>query len=115
MQTDIQHKDLASGKWATMTFAQQMGNVGSEVGRAISWRRKDDSFHKEKALERAFELLDLTVDDRRWSQRTYRIKELLRVREVLADFFYGDNLYRSRPEDLEKYFYYFAFEARKNI
>lgn len=34
------HKDLANGRWKTFTLAQQMGNIGSEVYRAISFKKK---------------------------------------------------------------------------
>jgi len=105
------HKNLTGGRWAELSFAEQMGNVGSEVGRAISWQKRGQEQLKEQALIRAFELLDLTVCDRRWRGK---LKELLRAREALADFFYGDNIYRSSPEFLERYFYHFARAARKN-
>ncbi|MBI5077458.1 hypothetical protein HZB94_03695 [Candidatus Falkowbacteria bacterium] len=109
---NIQHKNLAAGRWRTLSFSEQMGNVGSEVSRAISWDKRGDIEQKEKALVRAFELLDLTIEDPRWS-RFSRLKEILRTREVMADYFYGDNLYFTQPEKLEQYFYYFAFAARR--
>lgn len=109
----FQHKDLAAGKWFNLSFLEQMGNVGSEVGRALSWHQRGDIEHKEKALERAFELLDLTIEDYRWRHRFGRLKELLRTREVIADYFYGENFYCTMPESLERYFYYFAYAARR--
>lgn len=112
--SEIAHKNLAAGKWNDLTILEQLGNIGSEVGRAIAWQKKGNNEYKEKALERAFELMDLTVNDERWVVCLNRNRELLRVREVLADFFYGDNIYQSLPKDLEKYFYYFALAARRN-
>ena len=32
----IQHTQLASGQWKKLSFSEQMANVGSEVGRALS-------------------------------------------------------------------------------
>lgn len=29
------HKDLAGGRWFTMTLAEQMGNIGSEIHRLV--------------------------------------------------------------------------------
>lgn len=107
-----QHQELSGGKWQTLTFAEQMGNVGSEVGRAISWQKKNNEEYKQKALGRAFELLDLTINDKRW-HTIFRLQELLRTREVMADYFYGENIYGSSAENLERYFYYFAYAARK--
>lgn len=106
----IQHKSLAAGRWFAMSLAEQLGNVGSEVGRAIASQKKGEKQREEHAKARAMELFDLTVSDSRWSTR---LKELVRGREVLADWFYGNNSYGSSPENLEKYFYYFAYAARK--
>jgi hypothetical protein len=54
------------------------------------------------ALERALELLDLTSDDPRHTGPPRR--ELRRVREVVCDFFVGNNEYHSTPESLMTYF-----------
>lgn len=107
----VQMKTLAAGRWFEFTFAEQMGNIGSEIGRAVNCLRRDDTVQKDRALIRAFELFDLTAADPRWR---YRLKEPLRAREVVADFFYGGNSYGSTAESLEKYFMQFAFAARKN-
>lgn len=34
------HQNLADGRWFTLTLAQQLGNAGSEVGRALNWQKK---------------------------------------------------------------------------
>ena len=105
------HKTLANGRWFTFTLSEQLGNVGSEVGRAAKWQRDGNMEYRDKALERAFELLDLTIADARWKKR---LKEICRAREVLADTFYGDRVYGDTPERLEKYFFQFALAARKD-
>lgn len=107
----VRHKSLVAGRWFSMSLAEQLGNVGSEVGRVITAQKNGEKQREENAKERAIELFDLTVSDSRWSSR---LKELVRGREVLADWFYGNNIYGSSPENLEKYFYYFAFAARKS-
>ncbi len=106
------HKDLAAGRWFEMSIFEQLGNVGSEVGRAAKWQKQNESEKRDKALERSFDLLDLTITDHRW--HGHRLKELCRAREVLADVFYGDNQYNDSPEKMEKYFYQFALAARKD-
>ena len=106
----VYHKSLADGRWFRMSLAEQLGNVGSEVGRAIASQKNGEKQREENAKERALELFDLTISDSRWLSR---LKELVRGREVLADWFYGNNIYKSSPENLEKYFYYFAYAARK--
>ena len=103
------HKNLAEGRWRELSLAQQMGNIGSEVGRAGICREKGDEQRFQGAIERAFELLDLTVIDPRW--KTGR-KEIARVRELLGDAFYGGIEYRTSFKDLDKYFLPFALKAR---
>lgn len=95
-----------------MTLAEQLGNVGSEVGRATKWHRKENIVSRDMALDRAFDLLDLTISD---PHRCTNLKELCRAREVLADTFYGNQEYHDTPENLEKYFYQFALAARNKI
>jgi len=103
------HSNLATGRWAEMSLVEQMGNLGSEVGRAMKSKQQGNAERKENALKRAFELLDLIIADQRWRKR---LKEIVRLREVLADFFYCDNIYNTSFESLDKYFYYFAYAAR---
>ena|SRR3989338_9966490 len=107
---DYQHETLAAGRWHTMTLAEQLGNVGSEVSRARKAQGKDAPRY-EAAMVRAFELLDLTLADPRW-QKARRLKEISRARELLGDAYYGGTSYGSNLEDLDRYFYYFAIAAR---
>ncbi|TSC78520.1 MAG: hypothetical protein G01um101433_185 [Parcubacteria group bacterium Gr01-1014_33] len=102
------HTLLAGGKWHTLSLIEQMANIGSEVSRAKEWQEKNEKYF-ENAITRAFELLDLTIQDARW--RT-RLKELTRAREILADATLGGKEYKSSLEDLERYFYHFALAAR---
>ncbi len=104
-----QHKQLAAGRWNTLSFAEQMANVGSEIERTIAWKSKVRPEISLRAFERALELLDLTVADPK--NRT-RLKELLRVREAVADYFYFDNSYQSTAESWQRYFGSFLFAVR---
>ena len=61
------------------------------------------------AATRMFELLDLTIADSRWQSR---LRELLRVREVLADAVLGGDLYQSSLADMDRYFLSFARVAQ---
>lgn len=106
------HQELAQGRWHTFTLEEQMGNIGTEVGRAIKWKAQGDSERMWGALERGLELFDLTADDPRWREGG-RLRELLRAREVVCDFLAGDNEYSSTAESLDKYFLAFALAARK--
>ena len=105
------HTELAAGRWYTMSLAEQLGSIGSEVGRTLARYKEGDQKRFESALARSLELIDLTRTDPRWSAA--RIKELGRVREVFCDYFFGGNSYHSTKESLEKYFFPYAFLARK--
>ena len=107
----FQHSSMASGKWFTYTLCQQMGNIGSEVGRAARWQEKDVKLY-EGAVFRAIELLDLTLSDVRWK---HRFREIARAKETVCDAYTGGTEYNSTFGDLEKYFYHFAYAARNSV
>jgi len=104
-----QHASLAAGRWRTFSLAQQLGNVGSEVSRALKWRDKDAKLF-DGAITRALELLDLTLADPRWR---HRLKEIARARELLCDAWLGGKEFSSDLEGLDRYFFHFALIARR--
>ena len=106
------HRELTSGRWRELTFFEQMANIGSEVERTIRWKEKGQAGVSMRAFERALELLDLTVADPR---NRFRLRELLRVREVLADHFVFDNEYASTDRSWRRYFHPFACAARATV
>lgn len=106
----IQHKTLGSGKWKEMPLCEQMANIGSEVSRALNWRNKGKMEMSQKAVVRALELLDLSLNS---SNSFPRLKEIARVREALVDYFYGSNQFSSSEILWRKYFDHFNFLARK--
>ena len=106
------HASLAAGRWQTLSLAEQLGNIGSEVGRAISAKAQDDAQRFAGAFDRALELFDLTLADPRW--RGHRLREIARAREVTCDFLVGDNDYQSTAASLDGYFLQFALAARRN-
>ncbi|HBU07096.1 MAG TPA: hypothetical protein DEB09_03345 [Candidatus Magasanikbacteria bacterium] len=111
MEEKLLQQNLVANRWQTLTLSEQLGNIGSEIGRALGAQKQNKEEKKIFALNRAFELFNLTIGDSRWLSR---LKELTRGREVVADYFFGDNVYNSTAENLEKYFYWFALAARKN-
>jgi len=104
-----QHKQLSEGRWEELSFFEQMANIGSEVQRAINWRNKKDEKYSQMAFERALELIDFTIADKR---NRKRLRELTRVRENLADYFICGNHYSSSEKNWENYFYSFAFASQ---
>lgn len=101
MKMEFQHKELAAGRWAQMTLAEQMLNIGSEVSRANRWRSKGNEVQCLRAADRALELVSLTIDAQ---IKHPGLKELCRLYEVMADYYYGDNVYNTDPAWLQRYF-----------
>jgi hypothetical protein len=102
------HKELAKGRWFKFSLMEQLANVGSDIERTISWKKKGNLEYSQKAFERALELLDLTIAD---PKNRKRLKEILRMREALADHFFFDNEYQTTDECWQKYFYQFNYAA----
>jgi hypothetical protein len=103
------HRGLAAGGWGRLSLAEQLANVGSEVGRLRRWRGRDERLAA-GAFERALELLDLTLADARWRGR---LKEIARARELLCDAASGGLQYGTTLEALDRYFLAFAVAARR--
>ena len=103
------HKTLTPERWFKFTLFEQLGNVGSDVDRAIYWKKAGNFDYSQKAFERTLELLDLTIIDPKHTRA--RRRELCRVREALVDYFMYDNIYGSSDELWSDYFYRFAYAA----
>lgn len=108
---NVQHKELAAGRWQTLSLVEQMANIGSEVERALHWRAAKNIDYSDQALARALELIDLTLND---PKNKSRLREILLARESLVDFFTNGNQYQSTEESLKNYFLEFAYAARRN-
>lgn len=91
-----------------MSLAHQLWNTWSEFSRAIN--SKNNNERMQMALERWLELMDMTIADPKlsWPWR----KELCRLREVICDHFYWDDMYDITDEYINKYFLDFAIMAR---
>ncbi|MEK7461741.1 MAG: hypothetical protein AAB586_01590 [Patescibacteria group bacterium] len=98
---------VSKERWWSLSFAEQFGNIGSEVGRAAKWQGKDESSFW-GAVTRAMELFDLTQRDKRWIKR---MLEINRAKELFADAVLGSAEYKTTLQDLEKYFMQFAIVA----
>ena len=106
----LRHGPEIVERWFGLSLAEQLGNVGSEVGRALKWRSRHPDIAR-GALERALELIDLTLDDPRHRASAARLREICRAREVLLDFLVGTNEYQSTETSLRRYFDAFAAAA----
>lgn len=107
---NILHRDLQD-RWNKFSIFEQMSNIGAEVGRTLSARKKNNEERSRQAFYRALELIDFTIDD---PQNKNSLSEILRMRELLVDYFAGNNIYKSSNQAWEKYFYPFNLVARNN-
>ena len=107
----MQHSSLENGRWFKLSLNEQMGNIGTEVGRIIRAEKQNNQVAKNNALERCLELFDLTISDRR---RIHQLKEIIRAREVLVDSMADQKEYYSDLASIDKYFMHFAVASRLN-
>ena len=110
MRLNFVHKELAGGGWQKLSFAEQMANIGSEVLRAIKWRKAGDTEESKNAGYRALELLYLTIDDPK--NHGNRLGEVTRLNECVVDDFFGDNIYKSSDLLWNHYFMAWTYAAQ---
>ena len=75
---------MTTEKWFLYPGFQQLLMIANELNRAQNALGKGDTDNAIHAWERAFELTDLTVADRKNSRM---LKELLRFREMMGEVF----------------------------
>lgn len=92
--------------WASQSVFWQLGNIGSEVGRALKAKRSGNESRMTSAFYRGIDLMNATVVA--WVAQNKSPYELLIAREQFAKTILTDD------EDLtlEKYFMDFAIAER---
>ena len=98
-------------RWAELSFYEQMGNIGSEVGRAIIAHRDGNDVRETRAIDRAIDLFSATVEVLIGTEYAYRLKEVLRARDEFLKLFF-DGTFDQDADNIDRYFMYFAFAAR---
>ncbi len=96
--------------WVQRDIFYQMGNIGSEVGRALSAKRRGNEKDMLAALYRGIDLMNATIAGL-IAQKSPRAKEVLRAREQFAESI----LTSHTDPSLEKYFMEFAIAARRGL
>lgn len=110
MTTSVMHPVL-SERWMAFSLMEQMGNVGSEVGRTIRAHASMTPARFDQALARALELFDLTASDPRWFGA--RRREICRAREEFCRLFFDESVDAGSAAGLERYFLHFAVVANR--
>jgi hypothetical protein len=92
-------------KWAALSMFEQMGNIGSEIGRSMNALQRGDEESLDGAYRRGLDLIDATINA--WDSEP-RKRELLRAREVFTDAIESKTIDRQ----LDNYFMQYAIAAR---
>jgi len=100
-------------RWARFTLFEQMGNIGSEVGRTIAARDKSDKQATTTALTRALDLFDATVETL-LTTHPKRVKEVLRAKDQFLHVIYDEPFNPQESQKVEDYFMQYALAARAN-
>ena len=98
-------------QWAQLNIYEQMGNIGSEVGRAIRARRNGREERINGAISRALDLFSATTEQL-VNEKSPQLREVLRARNEFLRLFYDDT-FEDEAESIERYFTQFAIAARK--
>ncbi|MCL2187606.1 MAG: hypothetical protein FWC16_05785 [Defluviitaleaceae bacterium] len=101
-------------RWAQLPFFEQLGNISSEVGRAIIAHRNGNELRKTRAIDRAIDLFSATVEVNILTPNAYRLKEILRARDEFLRLFYDDT-FDEDADKINRYFMDFAFVARQGL
>ena len=88
-----------------------MGNIGSEVGRAIISHRQVDIIRENRTIDRAIDLFSGTVEVTINTPYCYRLKEVLRVRDEFLKLFFAET-FDQDADNIDHYFLFFAYLAR---
>ena len=87
----MKHQGLENGRWAELTFPQQMANIGSETSRIYRALEAGKEARAESAFVRFQELVDLSIKygraDASPTLRSAMLEELCRFRELYCKAF----------------------------
>ena len=76
------HKGIMDdNRWIKMPLNKQIGNIGAEVSRLFYWKKQGNTKNADDALDRALELIDLTVFGLQQEHKTTAMREILRFRD----------------------------------
>lgn len=103
---------MESKEWQQFNIYQKMGNIGAEVNRAFLLKKKDKELAL-KSTSQALSLIDQTILSQISQKRYNAIREILLLREVFCDSFFGAGNFNVSPRSLKKYFLPFAVKANK--
>ncbi len=88
-------------KWYEMPVSLQFANIGSEVNRAIKWKKRNDI---QKARNFASKAIDFLIIIKKDPKNKHRVGEIDAAIEELNDYFFGENYYQTTDEVLIRFY-----------
>lgn len=88
-----------------MSIFDQMGNISSEVGRAVNAKKQNNKHNTDNAIIRALDLFDATIDAL-VKVKSIRSKEVIRSRDQSLIIINKDNPSIDELNGIERYFNY---------
>ena len=88
-------------RWFEMPVWMQISNIGSEVERAVKWKRRGDIQKSRNFCRKAIDFWHLSEAD---PKNKHRIGEFQCAIDELADYFLGDNMFQTSEEMLTRYY-----------
>ena len=98
--------------WFAMPISIQISNVGSEVHRALNWKKRGNRQREIAFCEKAIEFLNIIKQD---PKNKHRIGEIDACIEELRDFFLGSNDYHTTEEALIRYYDAFLYNVNTRL
>ena len=105
-QINYIHGEDTHQDWQTHSLTYQMGNIGSEVSRSLKWTAKGNKARADKAIDRALELFDFTIEAN--TNNSARLTEILKARDEFCNYFFDNNSYHTDPTQMQRYYDGFA-------
>ena len=107
---ELIHGEDTHRDWLMRPITYQMGNIGSEVSRALKWGARGNQARADKAIDRALELFDFTIEANVGNHA--RLAEILMAREEFCDYFFGGNSFHTEPDKMQRYYDGFVMMER---
>ena len=103
------HKTIAQSRWADLSLAEKMGNIGAEISRARSADERNDIERRNNSLNRASDLVYITIEH---EKKDSWIREIGLLRDGIQNIKNGSR--DIRLKSIEQYCLPFAILARND-
>jgi len=89
-----------------LIFIKKIDNIAKEFFQALKLKNKKEKKLSRNSFFKAIDIIDTFIININKKIKK-RLKKFLKIKDVLMDDFYRKNMYQTKEDELEKYFYYF--------